>query len=298
MDAENRCIIGMKRCAKIGSVSTKADIRSRVIQRMEVQADRHLIDELTEGLSHLRAEATSGDFERSEKIAARLSEIISEHGDIVEDKDGLFQQIDHYRLVATQASLDAMLEDALVAARNVDTTQLSRILGLAEQRIVELAALGADREFQTHLAQQLALIRTAAHSVGDDQVQHNGATQGGATQGSGTQGSGTQGGGRRRAKRSTKGTVVATIAGNSYTCVDWSARGLLVGGYDGDVQINGRLRVRVEVPGFRGGGQLSGRVVRYDAESKSLALDFGDVSRVMLLLIKALEDAEADADQG
>ena len=244
---------------------------------MEIQPARHLVDELSEGLAHLRAEATSGDVERSEKIAARLSEIITEHGDFVADKDDLCQQIDQYRLLAAKASLNTMLDDALLAAKNVNTSEMSRILGRAEQRIIDLTSLGADHEFQSHVAQKLAQIRTTVHAASDDQTANGCAVPSND---------------RRRARRLSDGCVVATIAGVPYRCVDWSARGLLIDGFDGDVRVNDRLRVRVEVPGFRGGGQLTANIIRYDAATKRLALDFGDVSRVMLLLIKALEDAD------
>ena len=248
---------------------------------MRVESDLHLADELSEGLAHLRAEATSGDVERSEKIAARLSEIITEHGDFV-DKDDFYQQIDHYRLLATKSSLNTMLEDALLAARNVNTSEMSRILGRAEQRIVDLTTLGADLEYQSHVAQRLALIKTTVHEVGSEKAANGGAAPSNE---------------RRRARRLSGNHVVATIAGVSYRCIDWSARGLLVDGFDSDVRINDRLRVRVEAPGFPGGGQLTATIIRYDADRKHLALDFGDVSRVMLLLIKVLEDAENKSAQ-
>ena len=97
---------------------------------------------------------------------------------------------------------------------------------------------------------------------------------------------------RRRARRYGDPALEVTVDGLRYATINWSTRGLMLEPYRPEAGLYKGQKVKMEIafPECGARGRQIGRIVRVD-ETRGVAVDFGDISTVILDLMHEMRAA-------
>lgn len=192
------------------------------------------------------------------------------------------------QLPAYQRSVEVLLYQAEHRARDGDDKGRNEALGKAKQHFARAIRFGAEDDFRGSVERRVqAALMTSAKGV-DEETKQAAARRLEARE---HVTKAREGGDRRRAVRFTVPPLVVDIEGVTFGTVNWSQVGLLIEGYAGKPTLKAGDRVRLGL-GCAGieatEGQLA-RVIRVNSAKRQVALEFPEISTVILDLIRAMK---------
>ncbi|CAK0745442.1 hypothetical protein CCP1ISM_2080002 [Azospirillaceae bacterium] len=92
--------------------------------------------------------------------------------------------------------------------------------------------------------------------------------------------------------------LTVEIEGQRRSTINWSVRGLLLEEYHGDLRPGDQVKIHITAEGYSGGGKCWVRVVRRVPKRGELALDFADISTIILNLMHEMKQAGVRPEPG
>lgn len=192
------------------------------------------------------------------------------------------------QLPAFQRSVEALLYQAEHRAREGDEKGRNECLGKAKKHFARAISLGAEDDFRGSVERRVqAALMTSAKGV-DDEVKQAAARR---LEKRGHAAEAREGGDRRRAVRFVVPPLAVELDGVTLGTVNWSQTGLLLEGYAGRPALRAGERVRLGLgcAGIQADERQTARVVRVDMVKRQVALEFPEISTVVLDLIRAMK---------
>lgn len=195
---------------------------------------------------------------------------------------------------AYQLSVDTLIGQAERRGHAGDDKGRNELITRAKEHYAKAVRFGADEEFRSAVERRVqAALMTSKDGI-DDRTKQAAARKleqhdVGAKAPGGIE--------RRRCIRYMDPVMTVELGGRKYQTVNWSIRGLLLENYRGELELSPGDRVKLDVhcTDVPEVGTVSGRqvahVVRVDAERNTLALDFPEMSTVILDLVHRMKDA-------
>jgi len=198
---------------------------------------------------------------------------------------------------AYQLSVDTLIGQAERRGHAGDDKGRNELISKAKEHYAKAVRFGADEEFRSAVERRVqAALMTSKDGI-DDRTKQAAARKleqhdVGAKAPGGIE--------RRRCIRYMDPVMTVELGGHKYQTVNWSIRGLLLENYRGELELSPGDRVKLDVHcadvpdpcgAAGGGGRQVAHVVRVDAERNALALDFPEMSTVILDLVHRMKDA-------
>ena len=238
-------------------------------------------------LDAMQRAAESGNVDMIENRGDRLKDQIQDKEFPRDEAKKILEQVTIIRRDGYQKCVDDLLSQAMTAARLGDAERKNELLAEGRKNFAVVVRLGPDEEFKLGVQKKLEIIKMTTEQGTDEKAKKR-AEEEAARQ---------RDGGKippeaemRRAIRYVDPQFQVAIGDQTYLTVDWSIRGLLIAGYDGSLRVGDKVRLAVSFPEIEGGGRIAAHVVRRDDPPNTLAVDFGEISTIMLWLVKALKD--------
>lgn len=239
----------------------------------------------------MRREAETGDPERVDAQANTLAELLKTR-EFPSVRAAEFREIGRtVQRGAYQRSCDSLLRMAEQRGHQGDDKGRNEILTRAKTHFGMALRFGADDEFKHGVERRVqATLMTSKDGV-DERTklaakrkleQHDV----GSKPPNGIE--------RRRSIRYMDPVLAVEAEGRRCTTINWSTRGLLVDLPPEEFShaVGGKLRLEIRCPELPGhGGRQIARVVRLDPDRHAVALEFPDISTIVLELMHALKDA-------
>jgi hypothetical protein len=252
-----------------------------------------LLRKAESSLALLRKMAETADVDRVETAAQALTELLKAR-EFPSQWTGEFRtMIKAVQRDVCQLSVDRLITEAERKGHQGDEKGRNELLSLAKKRFIMAVRNGADDEFRHGVERRVqAALMTSADGV-DERTKKASARKllehdVGATPPKGM-------GERRRAIRYSDPVLTVELGGMHFKTINWSIRGLLIEGYKGELALSAGDHVKLtiqcaELPPRPVTRQLAG-VARVDKDRQALALNFPDISTVILDLAHAMKDA-------
>lgn len=243
-------------------------------------------------IRQMRANAELGNPERVDAQALMLAEILKTR-EFPSQRATEFRELaKSVQRAAYQLSVNTLLHQAEQRAHAGDDKGRNEILTRAKAHFGMSIRFGADDEFRHGVERRVqAALMTTAEGV--DERTKKAAARRLEQHDTGPKPPG--GIERRRAIRYMDPPLTVDLGGAHYRTTNWSLRGLLLENYRGEpgLSVGDKVKLDVhcdELPSIPPGRQIA-RVVRVDQDRLALALDFGDMSTVVIELVHAMRDA-------
>ena len=261
------------------------DMRRRL--EMERKRQEAMVKSAERELDAMQRAAEAGNVDMIENRGDRLKEQIKDK-DFPRDRAKEFlDRVTVIRRDGYQKRVDDILSEAMTAARLGDNERKNELLAEGRKSFSVVVRLGPDEEFKIGVQKKLEIIRMTTGQGTDEKAKKRAEEEAARQRDRGQIPPEAE---MRRAIRYIDPQFQVTIGDNTYQTVDWSIRGMLITGYEGSLRVGDRVRLSVSFPDVDGGGRIVGHVVRRDEPPNSVAVDFGEISTVMLWLVKALKD--------
>lgn len=249
-----------------------------------------LILKAMEVVSHMRRVAESGAAEQVEKMAEALDKLVKTK-EFPTAQTKQFQDV--AKLVqrsAFQLSVDNLLGQSEDKARDGDEKARNDTLNKAKEHFAKALRYGADGEFRTGVERRVQQVLMTSKEGVDERTKQ--AAKRKQEQAAAAAPKAFKGVEHRRARRYGDPGLEVTINGLRYATVNWSTRGLLLEPYRPEAGLYRGEKIKMEItcPGTPGGGRQFGRVTRVD-EAKGVAIDFGEISTLILELMHQMRNA-------
>ncbi|MGQ9365675.1 hypothetical protein [Azospirillum sp. ST 5-10] len=244
-------------------------------------------------IAQLRRLAEGDNAEAVEQTAAMIGEILKAR-EFPSQRAAEFREVlKTIQRDAYARSVDTLVGQAERRGHAGDEKGRNEILAQAKQHYGKAIRYGVGEDFRRGVERRVqAALMTSADGV-DERTKAAGARKLAQRDSAASLPQGVRE--RRRAIRYAEPPLTVVLGGVRYRTANWSARGLMVDGYRGELGLGPRDRVKVELLCDELPGRLPARqvamVVRYDPERSALALDFPTISTVILDLSRALKDA-------
>lgn len=191
-------------------------------------------------------------------------------------------------LEAYRRSVEILLYQAEHNAREGDEKARNEALASAREHFAKAIRSGADEEFRATIERRVrATLLTTAAGVDERTKQH--AARKLAERGHDVAAPG--GKERRRAIRFAAPALTVDMDGHVFTTSNWSQHGLLIEGWSGrpPLKPGDRVRLLLGCAGIDTTDRQAGRVVRVDAAGRKVAVEFPEISTIVLDLIKSMK---------
>lgn len=250
-----------------------------------------LLRKAEEMVRAMRREAETGDPERVDTQANALAELLKTR-EFPSVRATEFREIARsIQRGAYQRSCDSLLRMAEQRGHMGDDKGRNEILTRAKTHFGMALRFGADEEFKHGVERRVqAALLTSKDGV-DDRTKQAARRK---LEQHDTGPKPPNGIERRRAIRYMDPVLTVEAEGRRCATLNWSTRGLLVNLPPAEFAhaVGGKLRLELhcaEVPGI--GGRQVAHVVRLDPDRHAVALNFPDISTVVLELMHALKEA-------
>jgi hypothetical protein len=179
--------------------------------------------------------------------------------------------------------------------RRGDEEAKKDLLGKVRHHITLAVQFGADEEFKNSVDRHLQVIELTTDGGIDKQAKAEAARR---TELHDTASRAPGGKERRRAIRYVDPVLTVELEGGKYTTLNWSTRGLLLENFTLPLRLGTDVRITLSCEEVPGGGRTWARVVRRVRERQELALDFPDISTVILGLMHEMKLAGIRPEPG
>ncbi len=228
-------------------------------------------------IKKMRLHAESAQVEKTEACANALFNIITLSMFPRNKIDYFNNGINELRVIAFKRRISNIIGEIKVNIKNgspfIGKEQIDDI-----NRYTSLALIcGADNSYRDEVALEISHIKTASDCNLD-------ATGSCAL----SKANGISYCEKRRALRFSKPSLYIELGGSKYKTIDWSPFGLLIDKLKIHENLNGILKFNVNSIEANYGGLICGRIVERNELHNKLAIDFGDISPIMLNLMHNL----------
>ena len=262
------------------------DLVQKRLQAAQERADVVVAAAMRE-LDPIRRSAENADVDGVKSRCDALSERLREL-DFPRDRAREFIQVmTALRQLAHIRKVDALLSQAIQAARSGDQDGKAHLLAQSKQHIALAIRYGANEEFRHTVEKRIEVLRGTSEEGTNEEAIRRAEIEAARLR-------------RkpppppeavmRRAIRYVAPSLKVTIGNEVLRTVNWSIRGVLIGEVKALPKLGERLRFEVEMPGLAEGGKVQGRVVRIDDPKGTVAVDFGDINTTVLGIVRYMKD--------
>ncbi len=188
-----------------------------------------------------------------------------------------------------------LLTELIHRLRRGDPEAKNALLGQVKDNISLAVQFGADEEFRHSVDRHLQVIELTSTEGIDKQAKAEALRR---TELHETVSRAPGGHERRRSIRYIDPVLTVEFEGEVYTTLNWSTRGLLVGDFITPLRLGTDVRITLSCDDSPGGGRTWARVVRRVRERCELALEFPDISTVILGLMHEMKLAGIRPEPG
>jgi hypothetical protein len=237
-------------------------------------------------IREMRAQADGGQLDNLSRCADKIQELTR------------IKEFPNQRAQEVQRSVKFILRDAyarrvgdLMAElnrrlHNGDEDARKDLLGKVRQHISLAVQFGADEEFRSSVDRHLQVIELTTDGGIDKQAKAEAMRR---TELRDTASRAPGGKERRRAIRYADPVLTIELDGEKYTTLNWSTRGLLLDNFTLPLRLGTDVRITLSCEEVPGGGRTWARVIRRVRERHELALEFPDISTVVLGLMHEMK---------
>lgn len=258
-------------------------------QRRKLEAA--LLLKATEVVAHMRRFSEAGAAEQVEKIAEALDKLVkSKEFPTAHSRD--FQDASKaVQCAAFQLSVDLLLRQAEEKAHTGDEKARNDVLTKAKEHFSKALRVGADAEFRAAVERRVQQVLLTSKEGVDDRSKEAARRKLAQTAAAENRKS-YSGIERRRARRYGDPALEVTVDGLRYATVNWSTRGVMLEPYRPEAGLYKGQKVKMDIafPECGARGRQVGRIARVD-ESRGVAVDFGEISTVILDLMHEMRAA-------
>lgn len=253
------------------------------------QALLHLAED---ALRQMRADAEVGHSDVVDAKAKKFEDILKAEGFPNGRSSEFRDRVRAIQCAAHQKSVDDLLHEVECLARAGNTKAEPEVLTKVRDHMASAMRFGADEGFRKGVDRRVALIAQLTGEGIDKRTKEAAVRKAAHDLEAKVQTCKGPGGiERRRAIRYVEPVLTATIDGETYRAVNWSAHGLLIEGYAGDLAPGDWVKLDLACEGLPGQGRETARVVRHDSRDQTIAFDFGKLCPVVLHLSHAMKAA-------
>lgn len=232
-------------------------------------------------IREMNVQAEANDPARIDSLAETFSSVVGTAGFPPQRATEFRAAVKTLQLTARQFATEAVLGKAELRAREGDEKGRNELLTLAKEHFGKAIRYGANDEFRNAVDRRVQTILLTSKEGVDDRTKQAARRKLEARDQKATAPGGRE---RRRAVRYSEPTLAVLIDGIRYSTVNWSTRGLLLGPYRGELGIREGDRVRMDITcaDAATGGRTAASVVRIFTERNCIAVDFGEISTIIL----------------
>ncbi|CAK0756268.1 putative PilZ domain-containing protein [uncultured Gammaproteobacteria bacterium] len=242
----------------------------------------------------MRLEADLGDIDPLGRDASKLS-------DLLKQKDFPSPDVRRYVEISRRIQCDGQKKaiDTLIngISRRVlggDNDAKKEVAKKVADLLGQAAKFGLEPEFRDHVSHRLQILTETSGEGIDKRSKELARSKAAAAVNNLPRFKGIE---HRRAIRYASPELLVEIDGHTYHTINWSVRGVLVDNYTGELAKGKTVKVGISCEDVHGKGREWAKVVRNDHERYALALEFLEISTVVLNLVHELKQAGCAPEQ-
>lgn len=234
----------------------------------------------------MRADADLGQIDPLTRAAEKIAEL-TKLKDFPTQRAQEFQRSAKFiQRDAYERSVGEMLNEVMRRLRDGDEDVKTTMLGKIRDHVSAAGRFGADQEFRASVERRLQLIQLTTTEGIDKRAKAEAMRR---TELRDTVCKAPGGKERRRAIRYVDPVLTVEIDGVKYSSINWSIRGVLLENIVEPLQLGAHVRVTLSSEGYPGGGRNWARVVRRSPKRQEMALEFPDISTIVLALMHEMK---------
>ena len=243
----------------------------------------------------MKAESEGGKIDQLERAAAKVTDLTKQKDFPTQRAQEFQRTIKFIQREAFERRVGDLLNDLIHRLRSGDETTKGEMLTKVRETLSVAVRFGADEDFRASVDRRLQVIEMTTGEGIDKRAKAEAARR---TELHDTVCKAPGGVERRRAIRYIDPVLTVEIAGVKYKTLNWSTRGLLLEEFAEPLEIGSFVKTCLSSEDVPGGGRGWAKVVRRMPKRHELALEFPDISTVVLALMHEMKLAGIRPEPG
>ena len=237
-------------------------------------------------IRQMKTESDLGHVDQLERSATKITELTKQKDFPTQRAQEFLRTIKLIQLEAHERRVGDILNDLIHRLRGGAEDIKNEMLAKARESLSLAVRFGADEDFRHSIDRRLQVIELTTGEGIDKRAKAEAARR---TELHDTVCKAPGGVERRRAIRYIDPVLCVDINGTRYKTLNWSTRGLLLEGFTEPLELGSHVKAFISSEDVPGGGRAWARVVRRIPKRQELALEFPDISTVILALMHEMK---------
>ncbi len=234
----------------------------------------------------MKDDADYGRIENLAHEAERITELTKQKEFPTQRSQEFLRAIKIIQCDAYEHLVGDLLNGLIHRLRSGDEDAKNDILTKVRENVALAIRFGADESFRTSVDRRLQVIQLTTGEGIDKRAKAEAARK---TELHDTVSKAPGGVERRRAIRYVDPALTMEIGGIKYKTLNWSTRGVLLEGFSEPLELGSFVKATLSSQDVPGGGRTWAKVVRRIPKRHELALEFPDISTVVLALMHEMK---------
>lgn len=243
----------------------------------------------------MKTDADGGQLDQLERSAGKVTELTKQKEFPTQRAQEFQRTIKFIQREAHEHRVGDLLNELIHRLRGGDEETKNDMLTKVREALSLAVKFGADEDFRASVDRRLQVIQLTTGEGIDKRAKAEAARR---TELRDTVCKAPGGKERRRAIRYVDPVLTVEINGVKYKTLNWSTRGLLLEEFSDPLELGAFVKAFLSSPDVPGGGRNWAKVVRRVPKRQELALEFPDISTVVLALMHEMKLAGIRPEPG
>ena len=234
----------------------------------------------------MKADAEAGHVDSLERSATKVSELTKQKDFPAQRSQEFLRAIKFIQMEAHEHRVSELLAELNHRLHDGDEEIKNEMLGKIRESVAAAVRFGADESFRTSVDRRVQVLQLTTADGIDKRAKAAAARK---TELHDTVCKAPGGRERRRAIRYVDPVLTVEINGTKYKTLNWSTRGLLLEEFSEPLELGSFVKAFITSEDVPGGGRTWAMVVRRVPKQHELALEFPDISTLILALMHEMK---------